>query len=206
MIKHFCFWLLFLIGTLSASAQQWAFELWHDGTIVLESGDTLKGQVKYDLRQDVIQFTDKKGTVEAYTARKVLFCEIFDKTVEQYRQFYALPYYATSGYRTPVFFELIAEGKLTVLCRENLENQTMSSPYYYGGSYSRVILVYKYFMLKENGDIVDFSTRKSDFMMLMGKYADNVNDYMKDNKLKLDNKQDLPKIIAYYNAFFKTNK
>jgi hypothetical protein len=206
MMKQLFFCLLFLTTTFSASAQQWAFELWHDGKVVLESGDTLRGQVKYDLRQDVIQFTDKKGTVEAFTARKVLFCEIFDKTIEQYRQFYSLPYNATSGYRTPIFFELLAEGKLTVLCRENLENQTTSSPYYYGGTYSRVILVYKYYLLKENGDIVDFSTRKSDFMQTMGKYADNVNDFMKDNKLKLDNKEDLPKIISYYNSFFKTTK
>lgn len=195
----FCFALL--IFPLSAKAQ-WAFELWHEGKIILSTGDTLRGQVKYDLQQDIIQYTDKRGTVEALSARKVLLCEIFDKTEGQYRQFYSLPYTATSGYRTPVFFELIAEGKLTVLCREKLENQTTTSPYYYG-SFSRTVLVYKYYMLKENGDIVDFSTRKNDFLQLMGRHADMMNGYMKDNKLQLDDKKELAQIINYYNSLFK---
>ncbi|MBL7834750.1 MAG: hypothetical protein JNK18_12395 [Cyclobacteriaceae bacterium] len=193
--------LVLVITSLSAKAQ-WAFELWHEGKVVLATGDTLRGQVKYDLQQDIIQFTDKRGTVEAFSARKVLFCEIFDTTVGSYRQFYSLPYTATSGYRTPVFFELIAEGKLTVLSREKLENQTTTSPYYYG-SFSRTVLVNKYFMLKENGDIVDFSTRKNDFLQLVGRHADIMNGFMKDNKLQLDDKKELAQIINYYNSLFK---
>lgn len=193
--------LVLVITSLSAKAQ-WAFELWHEGKVVLATGDTLRGQVKYDLQQDIIQFTDKRGTVEAFSARKVLVCEIFDTTVGSYRQFYSLPYTATSGYRTPVFFELIAEGKLTVLSREKLENQTMTSPYYYG-SFSRTVLVNKYFMLKENGDIVDFSTRKNDFLQLVGRHADIMNGFMKDNKLQLDDKKELAQIINYYNSLFK---
>lgn len=193
--------LVLVITSMSAKAQ-WAFELWHEGKVVLATGDTLRGQVKYDLQQDIIQFTDKRGTVEAFSARKVLFCEIFDTTVGSYRQFYSLPYTATSGYRTPVFFELIAEGKLTVLSREKLENQTTTSPYYYG-SFSRTVLVNKYFMLKENGDIVDFSTRKNDFLQLVGRHADIMNGFMKDNKLQLDDKKELAQIINYYNSLFK---
>lgn len=193
--------LVLVITSLSAKAQ-WAFELWHEGKVVLATGDTLRGQVKYDLQQDIIQFTDKRGTVEAFSARKVLVCEIFDTTVGSYRQFYSLPYTATSGYRTPVFFELIAEGKLTVLSREKLENQTTTSPYYYG-SFSRTVLVNKYFMLKENGDIVDFSTRKNDFLQLVGRHADIMNGFMKDNKLQLDDKKELAQIINYYNSLFK---
>jgi hypothetical protein len=204
-MKKFFFCLAFLSVSVCATAQ-WSFEVWHEGKIVLETGDTLRGQVKYDLQQDLIQFTDKKGTVEAFTARKVLFCEIFDKLDGQYRQFYSLPYNTTSGYRTPIFFELIGEGKLTVLCRERLETQNSSSPYYYGSTYSRTVLVNKYYLLKENGDIIDFSTRKADFMQLLGKHADHLNDYMKDNKLKLDDKQDLSKIIKYYNSLFNTIK
>lgn len=200
-MKRLFFTSLLLIVCWSANAQ-WAFELWHEGMVVLESGDTLRGQIKYDLQQDIIQFTDKRGTIEALSARKVLICEIFDKTINQYRQFYSLPYNATSGYRTPVFFELVAEGKLTVLCRERLENQTTSSPYYYG-SFSRTVLVNKYFLLKENGDIVDFSTRRNDFLQLVGKHADIMNGFMKDNKLQLDDKKELARIINYYNSLFK---
>lgn len=205
-MKQFFLCVIFIAITCSVSAQRnFSFELWHDGKIVLESGDTLRGQVKYDLQQDLVQYSSRVGAVEALTARKILFFEIFDVIEKRYRQFYSLPYSTTSGYKTPVLFELLAEGKLTVLCRERLEIQTSSSPYFYG-MYSRPVMVYKYFLLKENGDIADLSLKRSDFMQVMGKHADHINDYMKDNKLRLDERPDLIRIIFYYNTLFKTNK
>lgn len=205
-MKRLLFFILCIGSSASVTAQQFPSEFWHDGKIIIDTGDTLRGQIKYDLQTDVIQYNNQKGVVEAFTARKVLFCEIFDNTVGQYRQFYSLKYNATSGYRTPVFFELLTDGKVTLLCRERIENQTTSSPYYYGIGYSRMVLVYTYYMLKDNGDIVDFSTKRSDVQTLMGKHWDNVQGYMKDNKLRLENKDHLVKTVAYYNSFFKTNK
>lgn len=205
-MKHLLFCILCVCASAGVMAQQWPSEFWHDGKIIIDTGDTLRGQIKYDLQQDVIQYNNQKGVVEAFTARKVLFCEIFDSTIGQYRQFYSLKYNTTSGYRTPVFFELLTDGKITLLCRERIENQTTSSPYYYGVGYSRMVLVYSYYMLKENGDIVDFSNKRSDVQTMMGKHWDNVQGYMKDHKLRLENKDHLVKIVAYYNSFFKTNK
>ncbi len=195
--------ILFSLVSFATNAQEWAFELWHDGKIVLVSGDTLKGLVKYDLQQDIVQYNSQRGNIEAYGARKVLFFEIFDTTVGQYRHFFALPYSASTGYRAPVFFELLAEGKMTLLMRENLEYRTYSSPYYFG-SYSRLVLVYKYYLLEENGNIVEFIGKKAELMTLMGKRAEAVEDYMRENKLKLDDRDDFAKIVAYYNSFFKT--
>jgi hypothetical protein len=194
---------LFCVTPLILHAQQWAFELWHDGKIVLESRDTLKGLVKYDLQQDLIQYNSQRGSIEAFTARKVLFFEIFDKTVGLYRQFFSIPYSATGGYRTPVFFELLEEGKMTLLTREALEYRTSSSPYYLGST-SRVVMTYKYYMLNDAGIITEFIGKKSDLLKLMGKYAGSVEDYMRENKLDVEDRNDIVKIIAYYNSFFKT--
>lgn len=195
--------IFFLFAGIVQAQQQWAFELWHDGKIVLVSGDTLKGLVKYDLQQDIVQYNSQRGSIEAFSARKVLFFEIFDTTVGKYRHFFALPYNATTGYRAPVFFELLAEGKMTLLSRESLEYRTTSSPYSFG-SFSRLVLVNKYYLLEENGTIVEFVGKKTELMTLMGKRAEAVEDYMKQNKLKLDDKEDFAKIVSYYNSFFKT--
>jgi hypothetical protein len=197
------FFIYFLIA-YAGQAQQWPSELWHDGKVVLLEGDTLKGKIKYDLNQDLVQFTYPDLRIEAFTARKVLFFEIFDATVRKYRQFFALPYSATSSYKTPVFFELLEEGKMTLLVRESLQYKTYSSPYYYGGSYSRVVLVYTYFFLEETGDIKEFMGNKNDLLDLMGKRSEEVERYMKSNKLKFDDKYDLAKIVAYYNSLFGT--
>lgn len=188
----------------SASAQQWPFELWHEGKIVLLEGDTLKGLVKYDLQQDLVQYSINDKKTEAFTARKVLFFEIFDQTVRRYRQFFALPFTTPSQYKAPVFFELLEEGKMTLLARESLEYRTYNSMYYMGAAYSRQVLVYKYFFLGETGEIVEFNGNKNDLLDLMGKKSEDVEKYVKANRLKYDDKYDLAKIVAYYNSLFGT--
>jgi hypothetical protein len=198
----FCFFLLKVLPVHQSTAQDWPFEYWHEGKIVLLNGDTLRGQVKYDLQQDLLQYTYGTQKTEAYSARKVLFFEIFDRTVNRYRQFYALPYTTPSSYKAPVFFELLTEGKLTLLAREGLELRTYNSMYYYGASYSRQVLVYKYFFLEEDGDIVEFTGNKNDLLDRMGKRSEEVEKYMKTNRLKYEDKYDLSKIVTYYNSLF----
>ncbi len=190
---------LFLTPLLSKAQQRWSFEYWHDGKIVLESGDTLKGQVKYDLQQDVVQYITPSEKVEAFTARKVLFFGIFDETVQRYRDFYALPYNATAGYKTPVFFELLVQGKMTLLAREGLEYKSYSSSFYMG-SYTRLELVNYYYFLTEDGEVTDFKGNKNDLLNLMGSKSNLVEKYIRVNRLKFDEKYDLVKIVAYYNS------
>lgn len=197
---------LFIVGYFlvqHAVAQQWAFEFWHDGKIVLTTGDTLKGLIKYDLQQDLVQFNDQRTNIEAFTPRKVLFFEIFDNTVSRYRNFFSLPFAASGNYKTPVFFELIEEGKMTLLSRESLEYRTFSSPYYYG-SYTRLVLIYKFYLLEENGNIKEFMGKKGDLLSMMGKKGDQVEKYIRSNRLKIEDPVDFGKAVAYYNSLFKS--
>lgn len=189
--------------SMATQAQQFPSDYWHEGKVVLLEGDTLRGNIKYDLQQDLIQYNVNNQNTTAYSARKVLFFEIFDTSVRRYRQFFALPYSSVSGYRAPVFFELLEEGKMTLLSRESIEYRTYNSPYYMG-SYSRLVLVYKYYFLDEKGNINEFTGNKSDLLELMNKKQDEVEKYIKANRLKYDDKYDFARIVAYYNSLFGT--
>lgn len=94
--------LLIITSSVGVHAQEFAFELWHDGKVVLENGDTLTGNVKYDMHTDLVQ-VQVGDRFESYSARKLLFLEIFDKTVKRYRRMYSLPYNTSGEYRAPVF-------------------------------------------------------------------------------------------------------
>jgi hypothetical protein len=188
--------------TCHAQAQQWPFEYWHEGKLVLEAGDTLKGKIKYDIQTDIIQF-DQKGALQSFTGRKIVFYEIFDVTSSRYRQFYSIPYSPTGGYKAPVFFELLSEGKITLLAREALENKTYNTGYYGYGSISRIVLVNKYFTLNDKGVVEPFAGTKKDLLQLMEKKEDEVKRFMKVNRLDLDRKYDLARVFDYYNSLFK---
>lgn len=187
--------------TQAVAAQQYAFELWHDGRIILETGDTLKGRVKYDLQNDLLQY-EVNNRFESYTARKVLFFEIFDATIKNYRQFYSLPYSTGGSYKAPIFFELLAEGKITLLTRERLEFRTYNSGFYYNNTYTRMVLVNKFYLLKDNGNIEEFLGNKAAWLDMMGNRGEDVGKFAKSNRLDFEKSQDLGKIISYYNSLF----
>ena len=193
---------VFLVLSWAVAAQKFPSEMWHEGKIILEAGDTLRGNVKYDLTNDLLQF-DKDNRLASYTARKVLFFEIFDKTIKRYRQFYSLPYATSGAYKAPVFFELLSEGKMTLLCRESLEYRSYPSSFYYYGSTTRLVMVYKYFLLKDNGTIEPFTGKRNDLIYIMGNQGDPVEAFIKKNKLSVDNKYQFAEIVDYYNSLFK---
>jgi hypothetical protein len=191
-----------ILCTGAAYGQQFAFEYWHDGKIVLETGDTLTGSIKYDLQNDLVQFS-KGGKLESYTARKMTYFEIFDQTVRRYRQFYSIPYQTSGAYKAPVIFELLAEGKMTLLCRESLEYRSYTNAFYSYGSSTRLVLVYQYFLLKENGSIDIFEGKRNDLLDLMEPYSDEVAKYIKANRLDLADRNEFVQIVTYYNSLFK---
>lgn len=138
-----------------------------------------------------------------FTARKIVFYEIFDVTASRYRQFYSIAYSFTGGYKSPVFFELLAEGKITLLTKEALEQKNYSTGYYGYSSISRLVLVNKYFVLNDKGEIETFSGTKKDLMGIMDNRSDEVKKFIKVNRLDLDRKYDLARIFEYYNSLFK---
>jgi len=194
--------LLFLTSTALAQ-HEWPSELWHDGKMVLVTGDTLKGRLKYDFQQNLVQYIVNDKQAEIYTARKILFFEIFDETVHKYRKFFVLPYSNASNYKSPFFFELLGEGDITLLSREFLEYKTVSNAFY-GASYARLVQTYQYYLLKDNGNIEDFRGNKNDLIGLMGTKGKVVDKYIKENRLDFDDKYDVARIVAYYNSLAGT--
>ena len=192
LVSAFC-------GNPVAQAQEFAYEYWHDGKMVLETGDTLKGKVKYNLQTDLLQL-EANNRIETFTSRKVVFFEIFDGTVKRYRQFYSLPYTTSAQYKAPVFFELLEEGKITLLSREALEYRTYSSFYY--GSYSKLVLVDKFYFLKENGTIQELGNKKGALVDLLESRREEIEKFIKANKLRVDNKYDAAKVVGHYNSLF----
>ena len=192
--------LLVLFVAAAARGQQFPFEYWHDGKIVLETGDTLKGSIKYDLQNDLVQFS-ANGKHESFSARKMTYFEIFDQTAKRFRNFYSIPYNTSGAYKAPVIFELLAEGKMTLLCRESLEYRSYSNTYY--GMSSRLVLVYNFFLLKEDGSIEPFIGKRNDLVRLMGPHGEQVEKYIKANKLDLADRNEFVQIVTYYNSLFK---
>ncbi len=64
-------------------------------------------------------------------------------------------------------------------------------------------MVYRYYLLEENGEIKEFVGKKNDWIYAMGNKGEDVQKYARSNKLNFDAKPDLQKIVEYYNSLFQ---
>ncbi len=190
-----------MIVSLSGLCQKFPSQYWHSGHAVLTTGDTLNGEVKYDLVKDIIR-VNTGSKIHTISARKIFFFEILDVTVDTYRQFYSLPFNLTTDYKSFLIFEVVFEGQMTLLARETIENKTSqyNSQYWSGGTYSRQVLTYDFYFLDNKGNITFFTKKKRDLISILYKKRSEIDKYIRKNSLKMDRKRDLARIISYYNA------
>lgn len=183
---------------LPVSAQVFPSELWHDGKMVLTSEEIIKGKIKYDLQKGIVQVDTGKRLL-TFSAKSIFYFEIFDSTIDAQREFYVLPYGLVSNYKIPVIFEVLVEGNITLLSREYITTRNVQSPYFYG-SYQREILAYEYYFLDTQGNITLYTMKKKDLLEVLSKRQKQVSEYIRANRLNSDKRNDLVRIIAFYNA------
>ena len=182
----------------SGFSQDFPSEMWHDGKLVLVSDQTISGLLKYDQVKGIVQ-VDRDGKVFTYSAKSIFHFEIYDITTESYREFYVLPYGLVTSYKAPVIFEVLVEGGLTLLSREYIMTKNIQSPYSIG-SYAKEVLAYDYFFLDKEGNITKYTLKKKDLYNAVSKRQNQVIEYMKANRLHHDRRNDLVRVIAFYNA------
>ena len=171
--------------------------------MVTAQEDTLRGLIKYDMDTDIVQVVEQEDRVNTFSSKKVLYFEIYDESVKNYRQFYSLPYQVRLNYKTQSLFEVLYEGPLTLLVKEKIV--TVSDPYsqaYFSGpAFSREKLAYTYFFIDQKGKMSEYSSgKRSDLLEILRKNPNKVRDYIKDNRLKTDRMRDIVRITAFYNS------
>ena len=201
-MKHLLSFFVFIALTFKVSGQEYPSDMLHEGEVILINGDTLSGKIKYDFENDLIQIV-LNGTVQTFSARKFQYFRIYDASVEMYRTFYSIPYEVQPGYKIPLIFEVLFEGKLSLLAREQIVTETVPQyGYAYRPSYNmtRTRLSYDFYFLDQKGNFVKYDLKKPLLYELMSRKEPQIKSYIKKNKLKTDSRRDLVRITAYYNA------
>ena len=173
---------------------------WHKGIVVTTDQDTISGEIKYDFSTNMVTLV-KNESVIAFSSHKLIYFEIYDEDYKSYREFYSIPYKNTSNYMTPVLFELQYESVLSLLSRENIVMETSSLGYGYGlPIVSQPSVRYDFFFLTKAGKITQFSGSKKDLLRILAKKKNELQTFIKSNRLKTDELRDLVRIIAFYNS------
>lgn len=193
-----------LLAQISAlHAQNNGFtDAWYRGTLILAEGDTLTGDIHYELESDLVQISTN-NTLKTYSARQIWSFQVYDPDLMADRRFFVLPYTRESSYKVPVLFELLTEGDISLLAREKLVTENIPRYNYWTNNqyyYTRTRLSNDYFFGFANGNIRRYDGSKQDFFYLVKDKSGDIKNFVKANKLRYDDKHDLIQIINFYNS------
>ena len=99
-----------------------------------------------------------------------------------------------------MLFELLFEGPVSLLVREEIVQETANTNNFGGPQLVRDRLKYNFFFLDNKGNIQFYNGRRSELIDFMSRKASSVKSFIKENKLKTDEVRDLIRIVAFYNS------
>jgi hypothetical protein len=174
---------------------------WREGFLLIASQDTLRGKIKYDLTGNTVQIATSTR-IMALSSYKVFYFEIFDEVYRNYRHFYTIPFKLRSNYEAPVIFEVLFEGPLSLLAREKIVQETINnnSPFLTTPRFTQDALDYDFYFLTKKGRITYYQGSRNELLEIMASKSTQVKEYIKTNRLRTDQVEDLIRITSFYNS------
>jgi len=167
-------------------------EKWADGSVLLSDGSTLIGTFRYNLYMQKIQAAVAGDTFAFANPLELDFLMMGDRKFI-YNSFSRSDYEVSDSW-----FEVLEEGKCDLLARRYIK-------YYVGTtdndpSNEKMYKVKELYVRHEDGKIQRLLLSKDALKQALNDHEQEICDYMKAEKLKIKNQEELVKIFAYYNT------
>lgn len=216
MIKGLLGTILCILIFQSVFSQELSTDVWHKGSIVLETRDTLKGQLKYNIEENILQYRYSNKLI-TLSPNKVTSFFFYDELLKSNRYFRSLEYSPYSTYKPEMFFEVLVVGELSLLAREYISFETMMrndpfltmDPYYnlYPNSAANYITTrvvnYNFYFFNtdsEEPEVLLYKEKKRNLLSIMKKHEEEVKNYIKDKKVLYNTRRGLVVLTEYYNS------
>ena len=212
--------LLFFSGLCQSSAAQNLNKLeWAKGKIILTNGDTLAGALSYYYKEEIIQVKGKDGITKTFSPVNIDHFQAFNEQKLLFQIF--RPYMWSrnpdeDAFKTPVFFEIVMEGKYTLIKRsayvirnsEPIPMYTCWGRYYepctdneiyFPNNDSQLALLNNYFLLTPENEIIRLRNPKKNLENLYRDKANTMKAYIRWQKLSYNNPVALTHMVRYFN-------
>lgn len=204
---------LLISSAFQVGAQDFPSQQWHPGVVQLNNDSYVVGQVKYDLEHEAVQ-VQVNGTTRTYSSQQVASFKIRPKLHRKFRHFFTLPHTNKTGHKSPRFFEVVVEGKATLLAREYVATVSARSNISRPGTrtglnnpnnrnlggYTKTILAHKLFIVNLDGNIHELSNRRKDLFYVLKGHNDDLKAFIKQERIRLDKVNDMARLVGHYNS------
>ena len=217
MIRSSAILFFLFVSINNLFAQELPSKVFHQGYVVRNDGDTIRGKLKYDFESNLIQLKLVDGRTISLSSQQILNLSFHDQFFHRLRTFYSIPYALSNNVQNLIFFEILSEGPITLMTREYIlirNNNDFNSPFYNAanahrlgsnGITSREVLTYDYYFLTKEGEIIEYQKKKKQFLEIFRKHEKKIMELVKKENMRFDRQGDLVSLTNYYN-FLETKK
>ena len=214
--------LFFLVSSglyQTAVAQNLNKREWEKSEVVLTNGDTLTGTLSYYYKKEIIQVKITNGITKTFSPVNVAYFRVFNaqkQVFQTFRPFMWSPIPDDLAFKTPAFFEVIMQGKYTLIKRaayvirnsDPLPLYTAWGRYYEScpveestsiTNFNQVALLNFYYVLTPENQIISLRHPKKNLEELYQDKGRKMNAYIKGNKLSYNNPVALSHMVHYFN-------
>lgn len=153
---------------------------WHNGFIVLDSDQIIKGSINYDYITEVIQYQSQEK-VKVYPANQVKFFKFYDGAIKRYRKFISKNFNPRYRYQRKTFIEILIEGELNLM--QQKKKNTEEVDHY----------------LCNSKKIIKINKSGQNILMAIRHNHKEINEFIKKRKLNLGELKSQVLLIHYYN-------
>lgn len=167
-------------------------DAWQSGQVELTSGDWLAGELHYNPDLHLLELA-LDGTVQTLTPQKVASFYFFDPEAGHNRSFVRRDVSGPYGYETPMFFEVLVEGRVQLLAREE-EHRSVWLRRLIGRGSNR------YFLAYDDGRIVKYRGRVRQLTALLADHKPEVDFFVKRVQWYRHEEKPIAELVRFYNS------
>jgi hypothetical protein len=163
-----------------------------ESVIILKDGSRIEGKpMRFNLYTQQMQFIEENDTLALGSPEDIDYIRIADKV-------FVYTNYIQNGEHKAGYFELLEDGECRLLKRWAALYHEVDDEGNAGseGFYRQCNCYLQFFM----NPATSVQKKRKDLAMSFASNGDDVLDYMKDEKLKPKNDEDLAKVVEYYNS------
>lgn len=181
---------LLLVSGLS-QAQRFSGD-WSAGQVEFRSGTWQMGHLRYNADLRLLELA-ANGLVQTLPAQKVASFSFYDADENRYRTFVTRPFSPRRGLALPTYFELVVDGRVQLLAREQAQRSALLRHIIGRGSN-------EYFLAYPEGDIVPYHGRLDQLYYLLDDHRPEVEFFV--NRVNWYKHEDKPiaELVRFYNS------
>lgn len=187
-----------LISTVQSMSSPINQGFWCPGSVTLENRQVVTGEVSYDLKFNAVQVRHD-GVVRTYTAEKIAHFDLFDQVKHRNRHYVAIDHPVEEGYRRKTFFEVLTDGKMTILRKTKyVRRPRVTEDFRAPHIYLNAVCKHTYYVFND-GEFFEIDDFKEQVLPLMSRHEDLVKDYIEQCRLKLRKVHEQMRVVHLYN-------